>query len=62
MPYLGIKKALVGHLKKHGPPKLAPMAETGFSHRLTAYEIVAHFFGLSYRKIAGSNQVKNGFF
>ena len=38
------------------------MAETGFSHRLTAYKIVGHFFGLSYRKISGSNQVKNMFF
>ena len=38
------------------------MAETGFSHRLTAYKIVGHFFGLSYRKISGSNQVKNIFF
>ena len=27
---------------------LAPVAETGFSHRLTAYKIVGHFFGLSY--------------
>ena len=40
----------------------APVAETCFSHRLTAYKIVGHFFGLSYRKISGSNQVKNTFF
>ena len=40
---------------------LAPVAETGFSHKLTAYKIVGHFFGLSYRKISGSNQVKNRF-
>ena len=26
----------------------APVAETGFSHRLTAYKIVGYFFGLSY--------------
>ena len=38
------------------------MAETGFSHRFTAYEIVGHIFGLSYRKISGGNQVKNSFF
>ena len=38
---------------------VTPVAETGFSHRLTAYKIVGHFFGLSYRKISGSNQVKN---
>ena len=38
------------------------MAETGFSHRLTAYKIVGHFIGLSYRKISGSSQVKNSFF
>ena len=38
------------------------MAETGFRHRSTAYKIVGHFFGLSYRKISGSNQVKNSFF
>ena len=37
---------------------VAPVAATGFSHRLTAYKIVRHFFGLSYRKISGSNQVK----
>ena len=35
------------------------MAETGFSHRLTAYTIVGHFFGLSYRKFSEGNQVKN---
>ena len=40
---------------------LAPVAETGFSHRLTAYKIVGHFFGLSFRKISGSDQVKNSF-
>ena len=33
------------------------MAETGFSHRLTAYKIVGHFFGLSYLNISGNNQV-----
>ena len=38
------------------------MAETRFSHRLIAYKIVGHFFGLSYRKIWGSNQVKSRFF
>ena len=38
------------------------MAETGFSHRLTAYKFVGHLFGLSYRKISGHNQVKNHFF
>ena len=38
------------------------MAEIGFSHRLTKYKIVGHFFGLSYQKISGSNQVKNRFF
>ena len=41
---------------------LSPVAETGFSHRLTAYKIMGHFFGLSYRKISGNNQVKNCFF
>ena len=34
---------------------VAPGAETGFSHRLTA------FFGLSYLNISGNNQVKNFF-
>ena len=38
------------------------MAETGFSHRWTAYKIVGHFFELSYRKRSGSNHVKNSFF
>ena len=49
-------------VSKRHPPQLAPVAETGFSHRLTAYKIVGHFFGLSYWKISGSNQVKNSFF
>ena len=38
----------------HCAMSLAPVAETGFSHRLTTYKIVGHFFGLSYRKISGS--------
>ena len=43
-----------------GPPsQLAQVAEIGFSHRLTAYKIVGHFFGLSYRKISLNNQVEN---
>ena len=37
----------------------SPVAETGFSHRITAYKSVGHFFGLSYWKISGSNQIKN---
>ena len=37
------------------------MAETGLSHRLTAYKIVGHFYGLSYLKISGNNQVENIF-
>ena len=36
----------------------APVAETGFSHRLTAYKIVGHFFGLSYREISLINLVE----
>ena len=47
----------------HTPPfPLAPVAETGFSHRLTAYKIVGHFFGLPYLNISGNNQVENSFF
>ena len=38
----------------HCDMSLAPVAETGFSHGLTTYKIVGHFFGLSYRKISGS--------
>ena len=38
------------------------MSETGFSHRLTAYKIVGHFFVLSYLNISGHNQVENSFF
>ena len=38
------------------------VAETGFSHRFTAYKIVEHFFGPSYGKISESNQVKKSFF
>ena len=41
---------------------VVPVAETGFSHRLTAYKIVGHLSGMSYRKISGHNQVKNSFF
>ena len=41
---------------------VAPVAETGFSHRLTANKIVGHFFGLSYLKLSGNNQVENIFF
>ena len=44
------------------PPSLAPVAETSFSHRLTAYKIVGHFFALSYLNISGNNQVENRFF
>ena len=42
--------------------EVAPVAETGFSHRLTAYKIVGHFFGLSYLKISLNNHVENSFF
>ena len=38
---------------------VASMAETGFSHRLTAYKLVGHFFRLSYLKISLNNQVEN---
>ena len=37
------------------------MGETGLSHILTAYKIVGHFYGLSYLKISGNNQVENIF-
>ena len=37
-------------------------SETGLSHRLTAYKIVEHLFGLSYRVISLNNQVDNRFF
>ena len=39
-----------------------PRYSMGFSHILTAYKIVGHFFGLSYREISGHNQVENSFF
>ena len=35
--------------------------DSPISHRFTAYKIVGHFLGLSYRKISGSNQFKNIF-
>ena len=41
---------------------LAPVAETGFSHRLTAYKIERHFSGLSYLNISGTIQIENIFF
>ena len=41
------------------PVMLAPVAETGFSHRLTPYKIVGNFFGRSYLT---NNQVENIFF
>ena len=33
--------------------RLVPVGETGLGHRLTAYKIVGHFYGLSYLKISG---------
>ena len=42
--------------------ELAPVPETGFSYRLTAYKSMGHFFGLSYLNISGNNQFKNIFF
>ena len=42
--------------------QVASVAETGFSHRLTAYKIVGHFFGLPYLNISVDNHVKNTFF
>ena len=42
-----------------GGTGISPVAETGFSHTLTAYKIVGQFFGLSYKKISGNNQVKD---
>ena len=41
-----------------GPYNIVPMAETGFSHRLTPYKIVEHFFGRSYRRLAYSLTIK----
>ena len=41
---------------------MPPSTISPTGHRLTAYKIMEHFFGLSYRKISGSNQVKNSFF
>ena len=31
---------------------IAPVAETGFSHRLTAYKIVGDLFGRSYLRLS----------
>ena len=36
---------------------VAPVAETGFNHRLIAYKFVGHFFGLSHRGIIRSKIV-----
>ena len=41
--------------------RLVPVGETVLSHILTAYKIVGHFYGLSYLKISGNNQVENIF-
>ena len=46
----------------HSQSLIDPHCWNPIAHRLTAYKIVGHFFGLSYRKISGSNQVKNSFF
>ena len=43
----------------NGKFRLAPVAGTGFSHRLTEYKIVGHFFGLSYLNISVNNQIEN---
>ena len=45
-----------------GAVDVTPVAETGFSHRLTAYKIVEPFLELSYLKISGNNQVENSSF
>ena len=45
-----------------GGDLIAPVAETGLSHRLTSYKILGHFFGLSFRKISLNNQIENSFF
>ena len=44
----------------HNNVPLSPYSPS-FIHGITAYKIVGNFFGLSYRKISGSNQVKNVF-
>ena len=41
---------------------VAAVAETGFSHRLTAYKFVGHFFVLSYLNKSANNQVEILFF
>ena len=50
------------HTDNHRSIGLAPVAETCSSHRLNAYKIVGHFFGLSYRKISLNDQVENTVF
>ena len=40
----------------------SPVAKTSFSHILTAYKIVRHFFGQSYLNISWNNRVGNTFF
>ena len=40
----------------------SPSGWNRFSHRLTAYKIVGHFFGLPYLNKSGNNQVDNIFF
>ena len=44
------------------PRNLAPVAETGFSHRLTACKIVGHFFGRHIGKYRGVIRSKIVFF
>ena len=57
MCYVGVKTVFL--LFFHG---IERVTKTGFSHRLTAYKIVGHFFGMPYRKISGHNQVENIYF
>ena len=56
------KPTIYRNVYENTGPELAPVAETGSSHRLTAYKFMGHFFGLSYLNISGNNQGEKSFF
>ena len=46
-----IKAYILARMWQCGMPNLAPVAETGCSHRLTPYKIVGYFSGWSYLRL-----------
>ena len=56
------KPTIYRNVYENTGPELAPVAETGFRNRLTAYKFMGRFFWLSYLNISANNQGENSFF